>query len=161
VGRFGNEGTGAHCFLDYNWKVGQTCRFYLTAEPAADKTTFTAYFYLPESSQWKRLASFRTATKGDGLKGYYSFIEDFRRDYKSAQERRVALFKNGWVRTRAGDWVALTRATFTADSNPIMTINAGVKDNQFFLATGGDTRNVTPLHSVIQRPPYGVSDLPK
>ena len=40
--------------------------------------------------------TFRTHTGSERLKGLYSFIEDFRRDGKSATETRRAVFGNGW-----------------------------------------------------------------
>ena len=36
---------------------------------------------------WKHLATFRTLSKGSPLKGYYSFVEDFRRDGKSPDRK--------------------------------------------------------------------------
>jgi hypothetical protein len=48
---------------------------------------------------------------------------------------------NGWIRTKEGRWVVLASAQFTADSNPVMNINAALKDNRFLLATGGATEN--------------------
>ena len=79
VGRFGGEGTGAQSFFDYDWKVGETYRFFVTAKPEPDKrTAFTGYLYLPEKKEWKRLVTFSTLAKGNLLGGYYSFIEDFR-----------------------------------------------------------------------------------
>jgi hypothetical protein len=45
------------------------------------------------------------------------------------------------VRAKDGKWHALTRAHFTADNNPVLTIDAGVDDGRFFLTTGGKTEN--------------------
>ena len=36
---------------------------------------------------------------------------------------------------------ALHQRAYSADSNPVTNINAGVKDERFFLATGGETEN--------------------
>src|SRR6187551_718636 len=33
VGRFGNEGTGGQSFFDYDWKDGETYRYFVTAKP--------------------------------------------------------------------------------------------------------------------------------
>ena len=90
VGRFGNEGTGGQSFFDYDWSVGKTYRFLVTARPAGDRTAFAAYFYLPEKKAWKHLATFSTISQGRGLRGYYSFIEDFHRNGISATEARRA-----------------------------------------------------------------------
>ncbi|MFM7099725.1 MAG: DUF3472 domain-containing protein, partial [Verrucomicrobiota bacterium] len=99
-------------------------------------------------------ATFRTRTGGQPLKGYYSFVEDFRRDGKSVGETRRARFGNGWVRTRAGDWVALTRARFTASGaewEAKDNMDAGVRDGAFYLATGGAIQASHPLRTVIER----------
>jgi hypothetical protein len=157
VGRFGNEGTGGQSFFDYDWKVGKTYRFFVTARPAGDRTEFASYFYLPERKAWKHLVTFSTISQGRGLRGYYSFIEDFRRNRVSATEARRARFGNGWILSKDEHWVALTEARFTADSNPTLNINAGSAGDCFFLATGGKTKNTgTLLGKLIHRPPSGI-----
>jgi hypothetical protein len=45
------------------------------------------------------------------------------------------------VQKKDGRWLALTRAQFTADSNPVTNIDAAVQGGRFSLATGGATRN--------------------
>src|SRR5580704_9484115 len=97
VGRFGNEGTGGQSFFDYDWNVGKTYRFFVTARTAGDRTEFASFFYLPEKKVWKHLVTFSTISQGRGLRGYYSFIEDFRRNRVSATEAREARFGNGWI----------------------------------------------------------------
>lgn len=157
IGRFGGEGTGAQSFYTYPWKLGQTCRFLLRAKVEGDRTAYSAYFSADDPKQWKHLATFRTITKGKALTGYYSFVEDFRRDGKSPGEPREARFGNGWVRALDGHWASLTRARFTADRTPLDNVDAGLRDDgTFFLATGGDVANRTKLNSTISRSPGGV-----
>jgi hypothetical protein len=153
VRRFGGEGTGGQSFFAYDWKVGVTYRFLVTARPDGDKrTAYSGYFYLPEKKQWKHLVTFSTITGGTLLKGYYSFVEDFRRNKVSATKQRRATFGNGWVKPAKGDWVPLEKARFTADSNPVLNIDAGAARGRFFLATGGDTQNkTTKLRETISR----------
>ena len=153
--RFGGEGTGGQSFFNYDWKVGQTCRFLVKATVADKKTAYAAYFFLPESKTWKHLVTFRTRTGGDNLKGLYSFIEDFRRDGRSANEVRRAIFGNGWVRDAKGQWTPLVKARFTASGaswEAKETIDAGAVKDRFFLQTGGDTKTTTPLRSYVERP---------
>ncbi len=158
VSRFGNDGTGAHCLFDYEWKPGETYRFLVTARADGKRTAYTAFFYVPEDREWKRLATFSTLAGGRGLRGYYSFIEDFRRNGVSAGEVRTAHFGNGWIKSNDGQWAALTRARFTADSNPATNINADVDGDRFILATGGDTKNSgAALGEKMDRPPAGVA----
>lgn len=163
VGRFGNEGTGAQSFLDYDWKPGQTCRFLVTAKPDGHRTAYSAFFFLNEKKAWKHLATFSTPAEGKLLSGYYSFIEDFRRNRVSATQPRLARYGNGWVRDPKGKWIPLDEARFTADGNPATNINAGTAQDAFFLATGGATRNTdTTLGKTCKRavklkePPVGL-----
>ncbi len=156
TGRFGGEGTGGQSFLDYDWKVGETYRFAVHAKLDGNRTKFAGYFFVPEMKAWKHLVTFSTLHKGRLLGGYYSFVEDFRRNRVSATHARQAQFGNGWVRT--GDqWLPIKRAQFTADNNPAMHVNAGTiaseggMPQRFFLTTGGETKNTdTPLWKHIE-----------
>ncbi|HEY2910491.1 MAG TPA: DUF3472 domain-containing protein, partial [Gemmataceae bacterium] len=164
VGRFGNEGTGGQSFFDFNWKIGETYRFLVTAAAdGPDRTAYAGYFYLPEKKAWKHLVTFSTLTKGERLRGCYSFIEDFRRNKVSATKERRATFGNGWIKTAKGEWLPLEKARFTADSNPVLNIDAGAKDQRFFLATGGEVTNATTrLRETMTRTkgPASPTDLP-
>jgi acetyl esterase/lipase len=153
--RFGGEGTGGQSFFDHDWKIGQTCRFLVVATVQDKKTAYAGYFWLAEKNQWKHLVTFRTRTGGEELRGFYSFIEDFRRDTKSATEARRATFGNGWVMDDKGEWKPLTKARFTASGatwEAKDTIDAGVAGNVFYLQTGGDTKTSNALNSTITRP---------
>lgn len=159
VGRFGNEGTGGQSFFDYDWKAGETYKFLVTARPDGEKrTAYAGYFYHPESKGWKHLVTFSTITNGKLLDGYYSFVEDFRRNKVSATQERSVRFGNGWVKGKDGTWVALTKARFTADANPVENINAWVDGDRFGLATGGGTKNTgAKLKDTLSRPPTGLT----
>jgi hypothetical protein len=168
VQRFGGEGTGGQSFFDYDWKIGETYRFLVTAKPDGEaRTAYSGYFFVPEKKEWKHLVTFSTITKGELLKGYYSFVEDFRRNKISATKERRASFGNGWVKPAKGEWVPLDKVRFTADANPVLNIDAGASGGRYFLATGGDIENkTTKLKDTITRdsekpnakPP---ADLPK
>ena len=154
VKRFGGEGTGGQSFFRYDWKAGETCRFLVRAKVEGEKTAYAAHFFLPGEPRWKHLVTFRTRTGGEGLKGLYSFVEDFRRDTRSATEIRRALFSNGWVHA-AGKWQPLITARFTASSSEWEakeTIDAGVVNGRFYLQTGGDTKTTMPLDGKLTRP---------
>lgn len=166
VQRFGNEGTGGQSFFDYNWKLNTTYRFLVTARAdGKNRTAYSGYFYIPETQRWKQLVTF--STESDTLlRGYYSFVEDFRRNKISTTKQRTAEFFNGWVKTTGGEWHALTKARFTADSNPVLNIDAGAVKDRFFLSTGGTVENqTTKLRQMIERPttdakPQPPMDLP-
>jgi hypothetical protein len=158
IRRFGGEGTGGQCMGDFEWKLGETNRFLVRAKVEGEKTAYTGFVL--QNGNWRKLVTFRTRTGGQPLKGLYSFVEDFRRDHKSAQEMRKARFGEGWVKTMNGDWVALARARFTASGaewEAKETINAGLDANWFFLQTGGETKQILQLRTMIDRP---VLDIP-
>lgn len=160
IRRFGGEGTGGQCMAPFAWTPGTTNRFLLRGEVQGPKTAYTAWIGRPDGTNWWKLATFRTRTAGTPLRGYYSFVEDFRRDGASAREARRAWFGNGWVKSTNGDWVALTRARFTASGaewEARETIHAGLKDGGFFLATGGGTVQGCELRTMLERSPDGVS----
>lgn len=161
VGRFGNEGTGGQSFFDYDWKVGETYRFMVSASPEGEsRTAYTGWFFHPEKKEWKKLIKFSTITKGTLLTGYYSFIEDFRRNKISATKEREAIFGNGWVFTKDKKWMALEKARFTADANPVLNINAKVVGDRFYLGTGGTIEDKdTKLRELMSRSAKG--DVPK
>ena len=153
VKRFGGEGTGGQSFLDLDWKDGETYRLMVTCERQEDRTAYTGWIFMNEAKEWKKLVTFSTITKDEKLGGYYSFVEDFRRNKVSATQPRIARFVNGFVLDADGKWQAIDRARFTADNNPAKTINAGLKEKMFFLATGGEITNTdTELGKPIELP---------
>lgn len=162
IRRFGGEGTGGQCMMDFDWKAGETNRFLVRGEVQGEKTAYSGYLAASGGS-WKHLVTFRTRTGGRPLKGSYSFVEDFRRDTKSVGDVRRARFGNGWVRTVGGDWVALARARFTASGAEWESkdnIDAGPAGSWFYLATGGAVRASRALRSMIEGVPAEL-DLPK
>jgi hypothetical protein len=141
IGRFGGEGTGGQSFFEYNWKVGERYRFMVTAQVLDERTAYSGYFFVPEENAWKHLVTFTTITEGRTLRGYYSFIEDYKRDTISATKRRVATYGNGWVETADGKRTTIQKARFTGDRNPAANINAKMVGGLFQLSTGGNTTN--------------------
>jgi hypothetical protein len=130
------------------------------------RSIYTGSIFEPEKNAWRKLVTFSTPSEGELLRGFYSFVEDFRRNRVSATQTREARFGNGWLKPVDGDWQPIVQARFTADSNPVTNINAGLKDPYFFLATGGDVKNDdAQLRSMIDwTPPEGYkapTDLPE
>lgn len=146
VKRFGNEGTGGQSFFDLDWKLGETYQLMVKATPEGKRTAYAGYIHLGEKLGWKHLVTFSTLAENRLLQGYYSFVEDFRRNGESAKQSRTARFGNGWVRSKdtaegTGEWQPLLKAKFTGDRNPVMNINAGLKKDRFYLSTGGEITN--------------------
>ncbi len=120
-----------------------------------DKTNYEGWFFDNRAREWKHLVTFRTRTGGKPLRGFYSFVEDFRRDGRSVNEVRRARFGNGWVRTTKGEWASLSQANFTASNaewESKENIDAGISDGMFYLATGGSIARTRELGGLMKIP---------
>lgn len=140
IGEFGNEGSGGQSYYKYNWIAGQTYKFLLKGEPdGTGKTDFTAWFLSPDATTWKLIASWKRPQTSTYLKSFYSFVENF--NPENGYLGRKAEFKNQWVRTSGGNWVAISGAKFSVDNtyNAQQRIDAigGTNGNAFFLQNGG------------------------
>ena len=138
---FGNEGTGGHSHFVYNWKPGETYKFYVTALPdsASGTTIYTGYFFIPETQRWKLIASFKAPKDGKYLHGLYSFVENFWG--VNGNLYRKADFGNQWIRTENGDWKELTECKFSCDATgkalDRIDFGGGTENNSFYLWNGG------------------------
>jgi hypothetical protein len=138
---FENEGTGGHSHWVYNWKAGETYRFYVAALPdsATQSTSYTAYFFMPEVQQWKLIACFRAPKDNNYLKGLYSFSENF--DGVNGHLQRKAFFGNQWVSNDKREWKELVNARFTCDATgrkgDRIDMGAGTNGKFFYLWNGG------------------------
>ena len=140
VGRFGGEGTGGQAFLDYDWKLAATYRCLVAAKAVGERTEYTGYFFHPEKNEWIKLVTFNRIGGWKPLSGFYSFVEDFRRNGESAKQVHKAEFGNVWLQPEKGELQFPGEAHFTGDDNPAKNIDAGsVDDRYFYLATGGTT----------------------
>jgi hypothetical protein len=150
---FGNEGTGGHSHLKYPWKTGEAQRFIVTAKPEGTHTDYSGHWFHPEEKKWMLIASFRAPKDGKGLRGLYSFSENF--SGANGHLPRKALFGPQWIRTAAGQWLELTSASFSHD--PTGKANRldrcmGVESGRFFLAHGGFLPGFTKSGETFKRP---------
>ncbi len=140
------EPPGLQCAVPVAWQVNETYRFLVTAATEVQHTVYAAYMQdARHTNQWLHLASFRSPVTFTPISGYYSFIEDFQRNGKSAGLRRWAAYGNGWVRTKDQVWLPLTHATFEGEAVPLPNVDAGPagEPGWYFLGTGGSVTNVT------------------
>ena len=157
AGDFGNEGTGGHSHLEYNWKTGEKQRFLVTAKPTdATHTIYSGYWFQPEQKKWMLISSWKAPKDGQYLHGLYSFCENF--GGSNGELRRKALYGNQWFRTADGEWHEQTTATFSHD--PTGKANRldrfmGVEDGQFFLSNGGFIPGFTKFGTLFTRPATG------
>ena len=170
AGDFGNEGTGGHSHLVYNWKTGQTYRFLVSAQPDGAATIYSGYFFFPEQpdlknavsrkglgssgserGKWGLIARFRAPKDGGYLKSLYSFDEDW--NSPNGQRRRLAEFGPTWIKTLDGKWTELTTAVFTHTGKDSRTdYDAGAVGSRFYLTGGGYEDGQVKYRDQIQRP---------
>lgn len=150
---FGNEGTGGHSHLVYDWKTADTHRFLVTAQPDGKHTIFTGYYYFPEHQSWGLIASFRAPKDGGYLRGLYSFNENY--VGVNGQLLRQARFQNQWIRTAGGEWIELTLARFTHDGHgreQRKDYNVVLRDGAFLLSNGGFLQQRSNYGTQLDRP---------
>ena len=143
VGRFGGEGSGGQSFFDFDWKPNTSYEFVVTAKPDGDRTEYAGYLLDPAEKEWRHLITFSTITGGKLIGGFYSFVEDFKRDKVSLTRARTAKFGDLWQQGKGGEWTPLVTAKFTGDANPATNIDAFADHDRFTLSTGGATKKRT------------------
>jgi len=157
AGDFGNEGTGGHSHLKYNWKTGQPQRFIVTARPVAtNRTVYSGWYYHPDKKQWVLISSWDAPKEGGYLRGLYSFSENF--GGANGHLRRKALYGNQWIRTDKGEWIEITTASFSHDGTgkaDRLDRFMGVENGQFFLSHGGFIEGFTKYGEKFTRPATG------
>ena len=138
-GDFGNEGTGGHSHLKFDWKTGELQRFLVTAQPVDGTfTIYSGYYFRPDKKEWMLISSWKAPREGGYLHGLYSFSENF--GGENGHIRRKALYGNQWIRTEQGQWIELNTSTFSHDDTgkaDRLDRFMGVENGQFFLSHGG------------------------
>jgi hypothetical protein len=164
AGDFGNEGTGGHSHLVYDWKTGETQRFLLAAKPTSEtRTTFSGWWFHPDKKEWMLIASFDAPHEGGHLRGLHSFSENFLG--QNGHLRRKALYGAQWIRTTDAKWTELTTAKFSHDPtgrSARLDRFMGIEEGKFFLPHGGFVEGFTKYGEAFERPPGDAppSDLP-
>ena len=151
VARFGGEGSGARTMTPVDWQIGQPVTIRVDAEmDGTNRTAYTCCYKDLKTGKWTKVATLSTLRypgRAKDLDGIYSFIEDFARNYKSAKLSRRAEFSHlAYRKLPDTEWHPITKAMFSADATPSLTIDAGrTETGAFFLQTGGDTKNTHTL----------------
>lgn len=151
---FGNEGTGGHSHLIYNWKTGEPQKFVVTAKAEGTHTIYSGFWFHPEKKAWMLIAGFRAPKDGKLLRGLYSFSENF--GGSNGHLRRKALFGPQWIADEHGKWTELLEAKFSHD--PTGKANRldrfmGVENGKFFLSQGGFVEGFTQYGEAFHRDP--------
>jgi hypothetical protein len=155
TGEFGNEGSGGQSYLRYNWKAGNTYKFLLHGAPQNDNTTtYTAYFFAPESGKWQLIASFNRPQTNTYLKRFHSFLENFIPE--QGDKSRKVLFNNQWYCDDKGNWFEIDSARFTTDNTGSkgyrMDYSGGLDKGSFYLKDGGFFNNYTKPQTIFKKP---------
>jgi len=157
-GGFGNEGSGGHSHLVFNWKPDVIYKLLVGAKPAGDHTIYTAYFYAPENGKWQLIAQWDKAkTGGKLLTGLYSFVENFG---DNGSDYFSAYYGNQWACTPSGKWIELTSARFTTTADPVkhprFDYGSGSKGKWFYMFSGGFKKaGTTAYGTMVDREPNG------
>lgn len=156
-GDFGNEGTGGHSHLKFQWKTGEKQRFLVTAKPTdATHTIYSGFYFHPDQKKWILISSWKAPKEGGYLRGLYSFSENF--GGSNGHMRRKALYGNQWIQTETGQWRELCTATFSHDPTGKEDRRdrfMGLENGQFFLSHGGFSAGYTPYGEKFNRPAAG------
>lgn len=155
---FGGEGSGGQSYLVYNWKAGQTYKFLTRIRPNGDNTTtYTSYFFDPNTQAWRLIASFKRPKISTWYKSPHSFLENFEPE-RGAITRQV-FYNNQWVCDAQGNWTEMTTARFTNDNTGRkklrMDFQGGVQNNQFFLRNCGFFKDWVDPDARFSRNPGG------
>jgi len=158
TGEFGNEGAGGQSYLNYLWKAGNTYKFLLHGVPGKDSlTTYTAYFFAPETNKWQLIASFTRPQTKTYLKRFHSFLENFS-PVQGDLSRKVS-FDNQWICDDKGTWIELKSARFTTDNTGVkgyrMDYQGGVDKGVFYLKNGGFFNDYTKPGKILTRTSTG------
>lgn len=109
---FGNEGTGAHAFIRYNWKPEQTVYFKVTANVKKEKngTEFAGYYSTNNGDTWQLVASFFANEQLRWLQSPYGFLENYGGDQSGIRE---GYYGNFTITNTQGKKAKITSFGFT------------------------------------------------
>lgn len=160
IGEFGNEGSGGQSYKVFDWQAGTKYKFLLKGEPAPNNSTdYTAYFYAPETGEWKLIASFRRPYTSTYLTNFHSFLENF--NTTTGFIPRMGEYSNQWVYDTEGQWHELTQARFTADATARkgnrLDYAGGASGNTFFMKNCGFFSDNTTIDTDHTRTANGVA----
>ena len=90
TGDFGNEGTGGHSHLKFQWKTGEKQRFVVTAQPTNQTfTIYSGYWFHPEKKEWMLISSWRAPKEGGWLRGLEITTSIVHESYTPARASRL------------------------------------------------------------------------
>jgi Domain of unknown function (DUF3472)/Domain of unknown function (DUF5077) len=142
AGDFGNEGTGGHSHMVYDWKTNAVHRFLVHAVPQGNATIYAGYYYFNDRKEWGLIASFRAPKDGSYMKGLYSFNENFGGSNGNLQ--RMAEFGPVFIAGPDYKWKEHLEAQFSCDATgkaDRFDYAAVPKGDRWMLSNGGAFAN--------------------
>ena len=108
--RFGHEGNGVQCSVEYPWSVGQTYRFEIT-EVLSGGNSHVSLRVTDLATGDERFIGTLSRPGAMANSGLYLFNEDFRRTAPTCLDQpvRAVAFRRAMVRTSDMRWVPATR----------------------------------------------------
>jgi len=144
--RFGGEGTGSHTHMLWNWKIGETFRFFVRKQVGASPDTTDTRYYICDHSQDKWLHSATITSPNGGKKsvatiggGLNSFLENFAGKDRAAP--KIGLYRL-WLGPSVDKMKCLTRAQGDG--------TWGQLHDAYFLAEGDGTQ-LAKVFSVLEK----------
>ncbi len=155
--QFGGEGSGGQTYLVFPWVTGNTYKMLVNAQASGTHTLFTAWYYAPENGAWKLLGEWdKSKTNGQLLGGLYSFVENFG---SNGQDFFKARYGNQWVRTKYGNWIEVTQASFSTTASDAAhqryDEGAGVENSMLYMYSGGFRQVGNSVGVIYTRPATG------
>lgn len=132
VERFSGEGEGMKMMDDtFGWTVGVPVSCVVVQVPSGSGRLYGGF--VNNGTGWKHIGSIHV-DGADAFGGFYSFVEDFKRDGGFANEVRAGGFDDVWLMCRAHRWYPATGCTFTQSTAPNESLET--VDSQPFTQSG-------------------------
>lgn len=142
---FGNEGTGAHTLVDYDWKAGRWYRMYLRCgtSKTTGNTTVEQWFQDLTTEEWTHMCTYDTGVKDSGFVGDVAlFSENFLEKYAGGV--RSQEFTNIRIHTKEGwrDVTSTSQIASRVDKTGVLSgiygsWEAGADQNTFYMISTG------------------------
>jgi hypothetical protein len=155
---FDNEGSGGQTYLVFNWVADNTYKFITRIRPdGAGSTLYSAWFFTPESTAWRYIATWKRPSTNTYQSGAHSFLESFI-ETQGFVGRRVT-YNNQWARNVNGTWSELTAGFFTGDATATnaqrMDYAGGLESGRFYLRNCGFFADYVAINQTFKRPATG------
>lgn len=150
VSNFGGEGTGLKSMNgQLGWTIGEWYTLVLRRWDMNNHTLFGYWVKDIRNNKWTHLVTMDYPVANVYFNGgVYTFLEDW---LSTGQNERRFELKDGYLRTREGNWISESNMNFSVNQGDIspggrsynyrFAYDSGVVNNAFYYQTGGNTRN--------------------